>query len=100
MLINRYTRYTLIRIIKIIKTFLKELAISLHFLLITAKRRFFYKTFSFLQGLKSWYAGFKNLLDIFIGIPAMNTKNYSNLIRKDLTKFLLAEITFDVNFIY
>ena len=78
----------------------KELAIAFHLLIVTAKRRFYYKTFSFLQGLKSWCTGFKNLFDIFIGIPAMYTKNYSTLIRKDLTKFLLAELTFDVSFFF
>ena len=58
---------------------LKDIAKSLHLLIITAKNRFFSNKFSILQGLKAWRSGAYDILGKVIFKSSIIKKTTENL---------------------
>ena len=96
---------------------------ALYLLIITAKNRLASKTFSILNGLKSWRYGLVGLLgnnyfkvsiclksfflkkkinnkkDLVIGLPRMRVKPYEKRVELEKLKYFLSDLTVDVSFL-
>ena len=69
-------------------------------MIVTAKRRFFSKTFSLLSAFKSIRCGFVRLLDLLIGLPTMQLEWYAEDLDDENKKFLVAELKIDASYLY
>ena len=79
---------------------LKDMSKSLHLIIVTAKRRFCYRYFSVLDGLKSIGRAIYDFIDLFIGLPQMRTVDYFAKLNLEKIKFLVAELKIDVKTIF
>ena len=50
------------------------------------------------EGIRSVYTGSVRLVDMLIGLPAMRVVPYDEKLAEEERKFLVAELTVDVNF--
>ena len=69
---------------------------SLHLMIVTAKRRFCYRYFSVLDGVKSIGRSVYDFIDLLIGLPQMRTIDYQSKLNLEKIKFLVAELKIDV----
>ena len=75
--------------------FFQNLATALRLLIITAKDRIISNKFSLVAGAKSMYKGSVRLVDMLIGLPAMNVLPYATELADEERKFLVAELKID-----
>ncbi len=78
--------------------FFQNLSTALKLLIITAKNRITSNKFSMVEGIRSVYIGSVRLVDMLIGLPAMCEVSYEEELAEEERKFLVAELTVDVNF--
>lgn len=74
------------------ESLLNDLALSLRFVLVTARSRFISHFFSVTQSLQSFLVGLLRLLDIVVGIPSLQAHNLDAKIREERCRYLVAEL--------
>lgn len=77
---------------------LNDLALSLRFIVITAKGRLVSHFFSVSQAAKALLSGLLRILDIFVGVPSLQPHNLESKIREERNKYLVAELVCRVRF--
>ncbi|KAG1671497.1 hypothetical protein GQR58_016444 [Nymphon striatum] len=71
---------------------LKDLALAVRFIIITAKNRFHSEFLSLSQSLTKFAEGLLRLLDIIIGVPSQKANDLQAKLREERSKFLVAEL--------
>ncbi|XP_014240941.1 uncharacterized protein LOC106661805 isoform X2 [Cimex lectularius] len=73
-------------------TLMEDLALSLRFIIVTAKARLVSHFFSVNQALTSLVTGFIKLLDIILGVPSVQAHNLDSKLREERSRYLVAEL--------
>lgn len=73
-------------------TLLDDLANALYLMVVIARHCLIGKYFSVLQSLNGWSVGIMNLLDMFIGVPLMDTVGLEAKLQRERSRYLVAEL--------
>nr|CAH7734906.1 unnamed protein product [Callosobruchus chinensis] len=71
---------------------LNDLALAVHFVVVTAKSRIVSHFFSVSQAVKCLLAGLLRIVDVLIGLPSLQAHNLDAKIREERNKYLVAEL--------
>ncbi|XP_044734371.1 uncharacterized protein LOC123296783 isoform X2 [Chrysoperla carnea] len=74
------------------ETLLKDLALALRFIIVTARNRICSHFFSVIHAIRALGSGLFILLDVLIGLPSLQAHNLDAKIREERCRYLVAEL--------